>query len=75
MGNINSLSNSFPSSPEKTLTLIQTTIGFQLKIFSLETGYSNIPLSYDIANNLVKELSGGFFIDLKISSRFDFNLN
>ncbi len=74
-GNINSLSNSFPSSPEKTLTLIQTTIGFQLKNFSLETGYSNIPLSYDIANNLVKELSGGFFIDLKISSRFDFNLN
>ncbi len=71
-GNVDNLQDPFPSDPVKTFNLFQSALGFHSKNLSILLGYTNIPLPYEIANNLIENLKGGFFIDLKLKKVINF---
>ena len=73
-GNNNTLDDPFPSKPVKVFHLFETSVLYKAKYFSLQTGYTNKPFPYEIANGLIDELEGGFFLSAGLHYQMDINL-
>ena len=73
-GNNDTLDDPFPSVPVKTFHLLKTSILYKTKYATLQTGYTNKPFPYEIANGLVDELKGGFFLSASLHYKMDITL-
>ena len=73
-GNNDTLDDPFPSEPVKTFHLLKTSILYKTKYATLQTGYTNKPFPYEIANGLIDELKGGFFLSVNFHYKMDINL-
>jgi hypothetical protein len=73
-GNNNTLDDPFPSKPVKVFHLFEVSVLYNTKYFSLKTGYTNKPFPYEIANGLIDELKGGFFLSAALHYQMDINL-
>ena len=73
-GNNNTLDDPFPSKPVKVFHLIEASVLYKTEYFSLQTGYTNKPFPYEIANGLIDELKGGFFLSASLHYQMDINL-
>ena len=72
--NFNTLSDLFPYPPVKVFHLFESSITYHAKYASLQTGYTNIPFPYEIANGLIEELKGGLFFNLRLKLGFDIDM-
>jgi len=73
-GNNDTLDDPFPSKPVKTFHLLEASILYKTKYATLQTGYTNKPFPYEIANGLIDELKGGFFLSAGLHYQMDINL-
>ena len=73
-GNNDTLDDPFPSEPVKTFHLLKTSILYKTKYATLQTGYTNKPFPYEIANGLIDELKGGFFLSASLHYKMDITL-
>jgi len=73
-GNENTLNDPFPSKPMKIFHLFETAIIYKTKYATIRTGYTNKPFPYEIANGLIDELKGGFFLSAGLHYQMDINL-
>ena len=73
-GNSGTLDDPFPSKPVKIFHLFEASVLYKTKYFSLQTGYTNKPFPYEIANGLIDELKGGFFLSAGLHYQLDINL-
>ncbi len=73
-GNEDTLDDPFPSTPVKTFHLFEASVLYQTKYATLQTGYTNKPFPYEIANGLIDELKGGFFLSAALHYQMDINL-
>jgi hypothetical protein len=73
-GNNNTLDDPFPSKPVKLFHLFETSVLYKAKYFSLQTGYTNKPFPYEIANGLIDEPEGGFFLSAGLHYQININL-
>ena len=72
--NSGTLSDPFPYPPVKIFHMFESSITYYTKYASLQTGYTNIPFPYEIANGFIEELKGGLFFNLQLKLGFDINL-
>ena len=72
--NFNTLFDPFPYPPVKVFHMVESSITYYAKYASLQTGYTNIPFPYEIANGLIEELKGGLFFNLQLKLRFDIDM-
>ena len=73
-GNNDTLEDPFPSKPVKIFHLFEASILYKTKYATLKTGYTNKPFPYEIANGLIDELKGGFFLSAGLHYQLDINL-
>lgn len=73
-GNNGTLDDPFPSKPVKTFHLFEASIFYKTKYFTLQSGYTNKPFPYEIANGLIDELKGGFFLSAGLHYEMNINL-
>ena len=73
-GNTNTLEDPFPSKPVKVFHLFEASVLYKTKYFSLQTGYTNKPFPYEIANGLRDKLDGGLFLSVGLHYQMDINL-
>jgi len=73
-GNNGTLDDPFPLKPVKTFHLFEASIFYKTKYFTLQSGYTNKPFPYEIANGLIDELKGGFFLSAGLHYEMNINL-
>ena len=73
-GNSGTLDDPFPSKPVKIFHLFEASVLYKTKYATLKTGYTNKPFPYEIANGLIDELKGGFFLSAGLHYQLDINL-
>ena len=69
--NRGTLSDPFPYPLVKVFHMFESSITYHTKYALLQTGYTNIPFPYEIANGLIDELKGGMFFNLQLKLGFD----
>ena len=69
--NSGTLYDPFPYPPVKVFHMFESSITYHTKYALLQTGYTNIPFPYEIANGLIDELKGGMFFNLQLKLGFD----
>ena len=69
--NVGALDDPFPSEPVKVFNLFEASILYKTKYVSVQTGYTNKPFPYEIANGLIDKLQGGAFISLGLHLNID----
>ena len=72
--NVGTLSDPFPYPPVKVFHMFESSVTYHSKYALLQTGYTNIPFSYDIANGLIDEVKGGLFFNLQLKLEFDIDM-
>ena len=72
--NENSLEDPFPLTPKNTFHLIEASVLYKTKYVAVKTGFTNKPFPYEIANGLIDELKGGFFLSAGLHYQMDINL-
>jgi len=72
--NLNTLSDLFPSPPVKVFYMFEASITYYTKYASFQTGYTNTPFPYEIANNLINKPKGGHFFNLQLKLGFDIDM-
>jgi hypothetical protein len=72
--NSGTLSDPFPYPPVKVFHMFESSVTYHSKYALLQTGYTNIPFSYDIANGLIDEVKGGLFFNLQLKLEFDIDM-
>jgi len=73
-GNENTLNDPFPTGPLKVYNLFKISILYKSKNILLETGYTNKPFPYEIANGLINDLKGGLFLSAGLYYHLDIQL-
>tara|TARA_Y100000590_G_scaffold461493_1_gene623192 strand:- start:3672 stop:4976 length:1305 start_codon:yes stop_codon:yes gene_type:complete len=73
--NSGTLSDPFPYPPVKVFHMFESSITYHTKYASLQAGYTNVPIPYEIANGLIEELKDGLFFNLKLKIGFDFKFD
>jgi len=70
-GNEDTLGDSFPTDPVKVYNLFEISILYKSKYILFETGYTNKPFPYEIANGLINDLKGGLFLSAGLYYHMD----
>lgn len=72
--NSNTLDDPFPSKPVKIFNLFEMSVLYRTKYATLQSGYTNKPFPYEIANGWIDELKSGLFFSITLQYQRDIKL-